>query len=185
MLGNSENNYGLMSRAIHGVMMLLIIGMIGVGIYMTGLDKSDEMRRTLYGLHKSTGFIVLLLAFIRLAWLRVSPAPKLPMGLELWEKWLTTIIKSLMYLLMLLIPLSGILMSNAKGFPVSVYGLFELPMMVSKNEGLGEFMHSVHGPMAITLAILIILHVIGALKHRYFDTGPDIDVMKRMFGRPQ
>jgi cytochrome b561 len=185
MLGNSENYYGLISRVIHGVMIILIIGMIGVGIYMTGLDKTDEMRRTLYGLHKSTGVIVLVLAFIRVAWLRISPAPKLPMGLELWEKWLTTIIKSLMYLLMLAIPLSGALMSNAKGYPVSFYGLFDLPMMVQKNESLGEFMHVVHGPLAFVLAILIILHVAGALKHRFLDTGPDIDVMKRMFGRPQ
>ena len=46
---------------IHGIMLLLIFGMIGVGAYMTDLDKTDEMRKVLFGLHMSTGVLVLFL----------------------------------------------------------------------------------------------------------------------------
>lgn len=183
MLGNSENRYGLVSRAIHGIMMLLIFGMIGVGIYMTGLDKTDELRKQLFGLHMSTGVLVLMLAVVRVIWLKISPAPRLPVMLENWEKILTTMVKSLMYLLMLLIPVVGILVVNTKGNAVGFYGLFELPMLTGENEELHELMEELHEFFAFSLLFLVILHVAGALKHRFIDMGNELDVMKRMFGK--
>ena len=183
MLTNSENRYGTVSRAIHGIMLLLIFGMIGVGAYMTDLDKTDEMRKVLFGLHTSTGVLVLLLAVARLVWLRVSPPPKLPAALENWEKVLTTVVKSLMYLLMLLIPIAGVLIVNTKGLAIDFYGLFELPMLTGDNEGLHELMEEVHEVLAFTLLFLVVLHVAGALKHRYIDMVSELDVMKRMFGK--
>ena len=182
MLTNSENRYGLVSRAIHGIMLLLIFCMLGVGMYMADLDKTDEMRKVLFGLHMSTGVLVLLLAVIRMIWFRVSPPPKLPAALETWEKTLTTVVKSLMYLLMLLIPIAGILIVNTKGNAVDVYGLFELPMLIGENKELHELMEEVHEVLAFSLLFLIVLHIAGALKHRYLDMGHDLDVMKRMFG---
>ena len=185
MLANTESNYGLLSRALHGIIMLLIFGMLGVGVYMADLDKTDELRKQLFGLHMSTGVLVFVLVVIRVVWLKVSPAPKLPMGLTNWEKILTTIIKSLMYLLMLAVPIVGMLMVNSKGFPVSFYGLFDLPMLAGENEGLHEFMEEAHEFLAFSLLFLVVVHVAGALKHRFLDTGPDLDVMKRMFGRSE
>lgn len=183
MLGNSENRYGLLSRAIHGIMLILIFGMLGVGIYMTDLDKNDELRKQLFAFHTSTGILVLVLAMVRIIWLRVSPAPRLPAMLDNWEKMLTTVVKSLMYLLMLLIPIAGILIVNTKGNPVNFYGLLELPMLAAENEGLHELMEEVHEVLAFGLLFLVLLHVAGALKHRFYDMGNEIDVMKRMFGK--
>jgi len=183
MLANSENRYGAISRAIHNIMLLLIFGMIGVGIYMTDLDKADEMRKVLFGLHTSTGVLVLLLAVTRLVWLRVSTPPKLPATLENWEKTLTTAVKSLMYLLMLLIPIAGILIVNTKGLAIDFYGLFKLPMLTGENEGLHELMEDAHEVLAFSLFFLVVLHVAGALKHRYIDMVSELDVMKRMFGK--
>jgi cytochrome b561 len=183
MLVNSENRYGLLSRAIHGVMLLLIFGMLGVGMYMADLEKTDELRKTLFAMHMSTGVLVLVLAVIRVVWLRISAAPKLPTALEYWEKTLTTLVKSLMYLLMLLIPISGILMVNTNGHAVGFYGLFDLPVLIGENKDLHEWLEEIHELVAFSLLFLIILHVAGALKHRFFDMGNDLDVMKRMFGK--
>lgn len=185
MLVNSEKSYGLMSRALHGIMLLGIFGLLGVGMYMVDLDKTDELRKQLFGMHISIGVLVLALALARVVWLKVSPAPKLPVGLGNSEKLLTTVSKSLMYLLMLAIPLVGILMVQTKGFPVGFFGLFELPALVGKDEGLHELMEEVHEFLAFSLLFLVLLHVAGALKHRFLDTGPDLDVMPRMFGKPE
>jgi len=183
MLANNEKKYGILSRALHGIMLLLIFGMLVVGAYMTDLDKSDEMRDLLFGMHMSTGVLVLLLAVVRLAWVKISPPPKLPDALSNWEKALTTTVKSLMYLLMLLIPVAGILVVNTKGYAIDFYGLIELPMLTGENEGLHELMEEVHEVLAFSLLFLILLHIAGALKHRYFDMGNELDVMKRMFGK--
>ncbi len=183
MLTNNEQSYGLVSRGLHGLLMLMIFVMLGVGLYMTELDKTDDLRKQLYALHKSTGVMIFMLVVVRILWLKLSPGPALPSALANWEKILTTVVKSLLYLLMLAIPLSGVLMSNSKGYPVNVYGLFELPMLVGENEGLHEIMEELHGFFAYSLLFLVLLHAAGALKHRFLDTGPNIDVMKRMFGK--
>jgi len=156
-----------------------------VGMYMTELDKSDEMRKTLFSMHFSTGVLVFLLAVVRVAWLKISPAPTLPVGLSNGEKILTAIFKSLMYSLMLAIPVAGYLMVNTKGFAVSFYGLFNLPSLMSENEDLHEFFEGAHVFLAYMLLFLVVVHIAGALKHRFLDTGPNLDVMKRMFGRAQ
>lgn len=183
MFGNSESRYGLLSRAIHGVMLLLIFGMLGVGIYMTDLDKTDELRKQLFSMHMSTGVLVLLLAVVRIIWLKVSPGPALPAMLENWEKTLTTVVKSLMYLLMLLIPIIGLLIVNTKGNAVSFYGLFEVPMLTGENHDLHELTEELHELFAFSLLFLVVLHIAGALKHRFFDLNSELDVMKRMFGK--
>ena len=185
MLTNTEKSYGLLSRAFHGIMLLLFFIMLGVGLYMADLDKTDELRKQLFSLHMSTGVLFFVLVVLRIVWLKVSPAPKLPMGLTNWEKILTTIVKSLMYLLMLAIPIAGMLMVNSKGYPVSFYGLFDLPMLTGKSDGLHEFMEEAHEFLAFSLLFLVVVHAAGALKHRFLDTGPDLDVLKRMFGKPE
>ena len=88
-----------------------------------------------------------------------------------------------MYLLMLAIPIAGYLMVNTKGFDVGFYGLFNLPSLMSENHDLHELFEEMHEFFAYFLVFLVLLHVAGSLKHRYLDTGPDLDVMKRMFGR--
>ncbi|MCG6936857.1 MAG: cytochrome b [Gammaproteobacteria bacterium] len=183
MLGNTENRYGLLSRAIHGIMLLLIFGMLGVGMYMADLDKTDELRKELLWMHTSTGVLVLMLAVVRVTWLKISPAPRLPVMMDDWEKTLTTLVKSLMYLLMLLIPIAGILIVNTKGDAVSFYGLFEVPMLTGENKELHELMEEIHELFAFSLLFLVILHIAGALKHRFFDMSKELDVMKRMFGK--
>lgn len=183
MLTNTENRYGLVSRVIHGAMLVLIFAMLGIGMYMGDLEKTDELRKVLFEKHMATGVLVLMLVVVRIVWLRISPAPKLPAALESWEKTLTTVVKSLMYLLMLLIPIAGILMVNTAGHPVSFYGLFELPVLMGKSKELHEFFEELHELLAFSLLFLIVLHIAGSLKHRYFDMGNDLDVIKRMFGK--
>jgi cytochrome b561 len=164
-------------------MLLLIFGMLGVGIYMSDLDKTDPLREQLLTMHQSTGVLVLLLAVVRVIWLKVSPPPPLPATLENWEKTLTTVVKTLMYLLMFLIPLAGMLIINTKGNAVTFYGLFELPQLTGSDDELHELMEEVHEFLAFSLLFLVVLHITGALKHRFFDMSKDLDVMKRMFGK--
>jgi cytochrome b561 len=183
MLTNSKYRYGTVSRAIHNIMLVLVFGMLAVGIYMTELDKTDEMRDVLFGLHMSTGVLVLTLAVLRILWLKVSAAPKLPATLSNWEKALTATVKFLMYLLLLVIPLTGILVVNTKGYGIDVYGMFELPMLTGKDEEFHEILEEVHEVVAFSLLFLVVLHILGALKHRYFDMVEELDVIKRMFGK--
>lgn len=179
MWKNDQASFGKASKILHWLMAVLIIGMIGVGIYMTGLDEKDPLRAQLTGYHKATGVIVLLLALARIAWILYTPAPPLPAALKTWEKRLTKVAAVAMYVIMAALPLTGVIMSDLVDKPPSFLGLFALPDLLEKNIDSALEVLEWHETLAFTLLILVILHTAGAIKHRYFDKT-DVDVIKRI-----
>jgi cytochrome b561 len=180
MITNSADQYGLVSRFLHWVMALLLLAMIGVGIYMTDLAKEDPLRAQLYSMHKAVGVTLLGLAVIRILWILVSRPPVMPAVLQRWEVVLAKSTVGLLYLLMLATPIAGYLMTNTGGKPISYFGLFELPVLMGENHDLHEALEEVHELLAFTLLGLVGLHFVGALKHRFIDKDPNADVLKRM-----
>ena len=74
-----------------------------------------------------------------------------------------------LYILLLLQPLSGILMSQAYGYPVVVFGWFELPPLIWQSPLLGNFFREVHGVVAVLLMVAIVIHIAAGLKHHFID----------------
>jgi cytochrome b561 len=74
-----------------------------------------------------------------------------------------------LYVLLMLQPLLGILMSQAYGYPVSVFGMVNLPPLVWQSPSLGNILREAHGVTAILLAVFIAIHVAAALKHHFVD----------------
>ena len=179
MLGNTSDRYGALSRALHWITAAVIVALIGVGMYMADLDKDDPSRLGIYNLHKSFGVLTIMLLALRLVWLRVSPAPALPTVLTAVEVKLVTVVKAALYALMLLVPFSGYMMSNAGGYPVGFFGLFTLPAMFDKSKALGGFAHEAHEILAYVLVLAVLIHVAGALKHR-LKGNAEADLLKRM-----
>jgi cytochrome b561 len=180
MLTNSSDSYGLVSRLLHWLIALLIFAMIGVGVYMTDLDKEDPLRAQLYTMHKEIGVTILVLAVLRILWILASRPPVLPAALQRWEVILAKSTVGLLYLLMLATPFAGYLMTNTGGKPVSYFGLFDLPVLMAKNHDLHEVLEAVHEFLAFTILALVCLHAAGAIKHRFVDKDPEADVLKRM-----
>jgi len=176
---NNPVNYGHVSRLLHWLMAIIIIGLMIVGLYMTGLDREDPSRRELYHLHKAFGMTIILLGIIRIGWIFISHPPQLPVGLKAWETKLAKSAKHLLYLLIVFVPVSGYTMSTLLGYPVDIFGLFELPMLMEKNKEVGEIFRSIHWIIAYLMIGVVGLHAAGALKHRLFD-GAEKDVLKRM-----
>ena len=87
----------------------------------------------------------------------------------------------LLYLLMFAVPLSGWLMSSAKGFQTVWFGLLPLPDLLSKNVELGKLLAEVHELLNFTMAALVIAHLGAALKHHFIDRD---DVLTRMLPAP-
>lgn len=180
MLKNDTENYGSFSKAIHWLMALLIVMLIAVGIFMTGLDKEDPSRGQIFGMHKAFGALALMLVVVRVVWLRISPAPALPAVFTAKEKRIVSSVKGMLYLLMFLVPIAGYVMSSAANRPVSFFGLFDMPMLVAENKAIAEFAHEAHEILAFVMIAFIVLHVAGAIKHRLKDRNGPADIMNRM-----
>ncbi len=84
-----------------------------------------------------------------------------------------------MYALMLAIPMAGIIMSDFADRPVSVFGLFSVPEFLGANRDIALKVRDLHELLSISLVILVLVHIAGAAKHRYFDKA-DVDVLERI-----
>lgn len=180
MLFNSLERYGLISKTLHWLLAIMILSMIGLGVYMTDLAKTDPLRPQLFGLHKAIGVTILMLVFVRIGWLFVSAPPPPPKALQRFEIVLAKAVIGMLYLLMLCIPIVGYLMSNAFGKPISYFGLFELPALIGKNPELGEALETAHMVLGYIIVAMVALHAAGAIKHRLFNSNPQADVLRRM-----
>jgi len=160
-------------------MAAIIIGLLGLGIYMTEFLSHDaENRFQIYDLHKSFGVVILLLIFVRIINRFLKPAPALPQSLPQIEKFASHAVHILLYILMLAVPLSGYLMSNSYGFPVHLFSI-TMPNLIAANPEFGKIFAQAHEFLSYSLLAAVGLHFLGALKHRFFDK-PENDVLKRM-----
>jgi cytochrome b561 len=177
----STEKYHISIRILHWLMALLILTMIAVGWKMTGIAKDDPQRMFIYNLHKSVGATLLGLVVLRIVLRLANGAPALPQGIPSTVRLLARTGQKILYVLMFAVPFSGYFMSNLFGYAVSWFGFFDLPKFVSEaNPELGKQVKELHEIFAYTLLAVVIIHIIGALQHRYFDKNKDNDVIKTM-----
>lgn len=193
----SSIRYTRTAVLLHWLIGLAILGMLAFGLWMTGLPKDapkvasfdlfelgiytlqlDEpvSPRTLYfNLHKSFGITLLVLIVLRIVW-RFIHKPPVPLdSWKAWERRLSGLSHKALYVLMIVMPLSGIIMSAYGKYSVKWFGVVLIEGM--DNKPIREFFLTVHEISAWILLGLIALHVVGALKHWVIDRD---DTMRRM-----
>lgn len=164
-LKNSLSQWGLVSRLFHWLSALLILSMLCVGFYMVGMTASSD-KWQIYGLHKSVGVTLLAIMSARLIWCLTQVTPQLP-GMPQIQYYLARSSVPLFYSAVFIMIFSGILMSNAGGFPIIVFGEFELPALIGKNPNIGQYAKQIHGLMGWSLSFLIGTHTLAAFYHQF------------------
>lgn len=174
-ISSRPTRYGVVAISFHWVMALLVVVMLGVGLYMAELPLSPT-KFEIYQMHKSAGVLVLLLAVGRLAWRVTHPGPVLPAGTPGWQKGLAHATHWSLYLLLLGLPLTGWLFSDAMGYHPNLFGV-PLPVLMQPNAEWGAELKEAHEIGASVLMFLLGLHVAGALKQHFV---AKTDVLQRM-----
>ena len=174
-----NTHYTATAKLLHWLIALMIFGMLAFGFYMTGLDLSPT-KLELYSWHKWAGVTVFALVLVRLAWRIGHKPPALPAHMPAIERLAAHAGHHLLYVLMLAIPLSGWLMSSAKGFQTVWFGVLPLPDLLAKDKALGNLLETVHVVLNYTLIAVLLGHVGAALKHHFIDRD---DVLTRMLPR--
>lgn len=176
MLKNTPQTFGSIAKMVHWVMAFLIIGMLGVGLTMVEMPPSP-LKMTVYGVHKSTGVLVLCLVILRLLWRFMNPVPSLPHTLHPWHHRVAKLSSVALYLLMFLMPISGFVMSDAAGYPVTFYNLYTLPHVFAKNLDVSQAAKTVHAYAGFGFVGILVLHGGAAFYHQFvLKTG----LLKRM-----
>ena len=162
----THTRYDRFSVLLHWLMAALLIAEIGLGLWMTGLPKdASGIRAYWFNIHKSIGMTLGLLIITRVVWAiaraRVAAVPMAPLLQRLAQAN-----HGLLYLFMLLVPLSGFLGSVFSGYPIRFFGL-KLPKLAERWEDAKAFMSIVHEFSVYTLMLLIAVHVLAFAHHQF------------------
>lgn len=160
--------YDAMSRFNHWIVAVVMIGMLGFGLFLENAELSREARGSLMGIHKAIGSVFLVFALWRVGY-RVSQG--FPMPIAAMPKWQDIASKIVHWALLagvLLMPISGLMMSLFGGRSVDVFGILTIPAF-EKNETLGGIGHVAHGLGANILLAVIAIHILAAFKHHIID----------------
>lgn len=172
-------HYTVTAKALHWLMALLLIGLLALGFYMHDLPLSPE-KLQLYAWHKWAGVTAFLLVWFRLAWRLTHRPPVLPETMPVTLQWAAHLGHLALYLMMIAIPLSGWLMSSAKGFQTVWFGVLPIPDLLGKDKELGDLLQGVHKCLNFLFIAVLAGHVAAALKHHFIDRD---DILTRMLPR--
>lgn len=168
------------TRVLHGAIALGMISLLAIGIYMEEFEVF-----ALYDWHKSFGFLVLILATIRVLWRIKEGWPSVIGNSSAAQQMVAKVIHWLLITITIVYPLSGVMMSVGGGHGLSFFGieLFAENInaageTVAVNEGIAGLGHQLHGTLTWFVIAVIVLHIVGALKHHFIDKDVTI---KRMF----
>ena len=169
-LRSTTKDWGAVAKFLHWAMALCIILMILQGITMRWfLGGNLALQFSVYQLHKSLGFTLLMFALTRLVWrLSAKTVPASSITGKPHEHWLANGVHIALYVAMIGMPVSGLLATSASALniPTVIFGLFILPRPIGPNTALAAFFSGVHFWLAWLLVMSVMLHIAGAIWHK-------------------
>jgi cytochrome b561 len=168
--------YTGVAQAMHWIIAALIVTQFVLAWTADDLPLGVH-KLALLARHKSFGMTVLMLAILRMIWRISHPPPALPSAMTPLERRLARATHAAFYILLFAMPITGWMMSSAKNYSVSWFGLFTWPNLIGKNETAFDFLKTTHDYLSDVLFGIAVLHVLAALKHHFWNKD---DVLMRM-----
>ena len=138
-----------------------------LGLITWGVEEEQSQRSFYFNLHKSVGLSLLMLIVLRMYWRFTHRPPAFLNSMKLWEKRLAKATHHSLYLLMFLIPMSGIIMSAGSKYGIKWFGIKVIPGFDDK--AIRELFYEFHEIFGLLLLLILILHILGAVKHSIVD----------------
>ncbi len=161
---DAATRYGVVSRLFHWLTALLIFLMIPAGIAMTS-EGFEEISDTIFVFHKGTGTVLLVLVVLRLGWrFTHSPPPPAP-GMTALQARLADWTHTFLYLLLLVMTVSGYVRVVGDGFPIELLDWLGIPTLLPEMPELAQRMSVVHKFTAYLFTATIAAHIAAAIHH--------------------
>ena len=164
--------YTATARWLHWLTAAMLGVIIPLGIWIKYFEPANEaFKLRLYNIHESLGVIVFMIVLIRILYRYLNPPPPLPADTPAVIRLAAHVNHWALYALLVLMPITGFLATNAWGFPLSVFGVLPLPIPLGKNEEIAKILSLLHWCGAITIILLILAHLSGVIYHTFIRRG--------------
>lgn len=173
---NARISYTETAKWLHWLVLVLLVIEFTIAWTMPHIGR-DTPLGMLVNFHFSFGVFILGVVIIRLVWMATHGLPK-AIDMPDWQHRTALAVHWLLYLLLLALPILGWLNASWRGYPVSLFGLFEMPKLLATRLPGWQWTGDIHQFLATyVLLVLVGLHVLGALYHHFVRRD---DVLKRM-----
>ena len=163
-LGPRQGSYTATAMWFHWITALFMASILPIAWVMTNMDDGNAWRGLLYTLHKSIGLTIVAIVALRLIWRATHPAPPLAGRAGAAVAVLARTNHWLLYAVLLVMPISGYLLSATGRFPISYFGLFTVPG-IGNHPALRHAATSVHLIGQWFVYGLVVLHLLGTSYH--------------------
>jgi cytochrome b561 len=121
----------------------------------------------------------LALTVLRLLWRWFNPVPELPADLKPWERVAARVGHISLYALMFIVSLTGWMVATTFRVPMTkdLLGVDVPAIVTTVDRSVRQWIEESHMVLAYLLAAVVLVHVIGALRHHMLKHN---DVLRRM-----
>ena len=161
---NTLAEYGLISKLLHWVSALLLFVQIPLGFYLVDLDFGPE-RLSVENIHIVIGLTIFYLVILRLINKIINPTPKLEPSVFKGQRFLAKLNHVLLYVTILSVTISGILKKLFNGETLII--VFK-KIKIKENFELSELFYDIHVFSNYLIIILIAIHILAVIIHKYF-----------------
>lgn len=162
--------YPPFARALHWTTVAFIAVLVPLGFAMTyrggTLNIWDATTNAMYSWHKLLGFIVLILAVVRIVYRFVKGRPDDEKSLETWQVMGAYVVHTGLYALLIAVPMLGWI--GVQKYPaLTIFGWFDLPSFLKPGQAGAARAFMLHKYAAWALVALVAMHVAAAAFHHF------------------
>jgi cytochrome b561 len=155
--------YGTTAKVFHWFIVALLVVQYPIGWLMPDIHRGQTPGAGMT-FHISFGITILILILLRFVWRLTHPvAPE--SSLPAWQRLGSEVVHWMLYVFVLATTVSGWLFASFRGWSVSFFYLFPMPMLSSDNAAAGKAIDGLHQAAEWALLVLIGVHVAAALAH--------------------
>ena len=159
--------YDPVSKAVHWLTFALVATQFAVGWLMPEIGWGTEPEG-LIGVHVVLGASIFIVVTFRVIWRITHRAPAADPVTPGWQRLLASVTHFSLYLLVIVMSLTGWASASAREWPVKAFGFIPLPALVAPEAKIGFVLGDRHGGLLCWLFLSLIgIHVIAALYHRF------------------
>jgi cytochrome b561 len=176
---STSETWGSVTRALHWLSAIVIIGLLTHGWWMTHLAVRGPGRQWHYSTHALIAIYFALLLALRIVWRLGDKTPRAPASSQRWEVGASHAAHLALYLLLIAMVVTGYLMwsslpnrvdpARAAMWDLSWFGFIKVPTLHAvPTRDVTKYWESWHELISHFLQALVVLHIAAAFWHRYY-----------------